>query len=159
MLVFRCYIENGTPASLIAKGLWGNSINFPLLLRQKSTNWSCKLKEVREDGWTKLIRCSWLHRLLFFILLNGIFSLSRGAKILRAVYSWSFEMTPCNEIAFDIGECLSNLGPGWSEFFLRCFRTKKAGCINEQCHFTVFVKTMEPPNFNRLIFWYRQAPL
>ena len=58
---FRSYIENGSPASLIAKRLRGNSI-------------------------------------------------------ISFLSYWYFEMTPCNQIAFDGGDCKPNLQAGCFSF-------------------------------------------
>ena len=68
---FGSYIENGSPASLITKRLWDNSI-------------ICFLSY------------------------------------------WSFEMTPCNEIAFDGGDRKPNLEARCFYFVVVC-QTKKAG--------------------------------
>ena len=62
------------PASLITKRLRGNSgLNCPLLLRHKTTTWSCKLIEVKKDGRTKLIDA--VHDLInfFFIFVKSKF--------------------------------------------------------------------------------------
>ena len=72
---FGSYIENGSPASLIANRLRGNSI---------------------------------------------IFFLSY----------WSFEMTPCNEIAFDGGDLHSNLEAGFFPFVVAEIRKQEISTSN-----------------------------
>ena len=75
---------------------------------QNSTNWS-------KQNWYAV------HDLINFF---SVFLLSRDTKILIPVSYWSFEMTACNEIAFDGGDRHSNLEAGCFAFFLCCCRTK-----------------------------------
>ena len=80
-----------------------------------------------------------------FLIANRL----RGNSIIFFLSYRSFEMMPCNEIAFDGGDRQLNLEAGCFSFVVVELRKPEITTSNVT---VVFAKTMEPPNFNRLIF-------
>ena len=111
---FWSYIENQTPAHSDCQEIRRDKF---------STAFRPYKIQLIGPSKTDTLFMTWSTSFLL-IFRSNFFWLSRGKKILIPVSYWSFQMTPCNEIAFDGGDRHSNLEAGCFAFFLCCCRTK-----------------------------------